>query len=258
MTAIRVATYNVLNSSENLENRLLGCAEELSSVDADVVALQELPTTISGGEPLESLMTRATRYENILHFAYPESPEPGELPEGQAILSKTPIVKSRVNWGANQDTDNNWAVTVWINSAIGPVVMTNVHLNWKSAKSRKFALLEILNHSSLEAIEGVQILCGDFNDKEATFDFLEESDTSEITAGRWHDSVRLAYEARSKAPPATLDFETNPLLQGRSVDEVPARFDRIYVRNAGNRPDVRPTFAGLIGKDPVLKPLAQW
>jgi maltose 6'-phosphate phosphatase len=132
---LRVATFNIWNSKRNWSRRLAGAVEELSHLDADVVALQEAPVQAAPGLPLDRFLRDQTAYPHVLHLPYPGPADKREWPEGLAFLSKLPIDGVRVNWEDGQPTENSWAGRIVIRWGGGSLGITNVHLDWRHAAS---------------------------------------------------------------------------------------------------------------------------
>src|SRR5262245_52932423 len=113
---LRIANYNIWNSNRNWSNRLAAIVEELASLDADVVALQEVPVEAAPGMPIDGYFRERMTYPHVLHLPYPGPADKRESPEGLGFLSKLPIEDVHVNWANGRPTDNSWAgrfVVTW-------------------------------------------------------------------------------------------------------------------------------------------------
>src|SRR5690625_4223115 len=129
---MRIATYNIWNHPTAFEDRLNAMCEELIRVNADLVALQEVPMMIS--EPKDQLfvehLARRTGYEHY-HF----NPYPGD-DEGLAILSRVSLEEAKYT-GNLKEKISNCATRVIAEMNGVKIGVTNVHLNWKSALTRE-------------------------------------------------------------------------------------------------------------------------
>lgn len=255
---LRIATYNLWNSPENWPQRLAAAAEELSSLDADVVALQEAPVDAADGLPLAEYLRQQTRYPHVLHLPYPGPADKREWREGLAFLSQLPLRDTFTNWYGDQNTENCWAVRVvfqWQGVAFG---LTNVHLDWRHAASRERHIVkivrEVIDPDNVDV--DLDILCGDFNDDgdAPILQYLEgqtELHGHRLRKTRWHDLVAEWHAARGEQPPVTLDFKQNPRWKPKQIAAPSKRFDRIYARAYGDRVSPRVVRAGLFGKAPT-------
>lgn len=100
---LKIATYNLWNSSEFTSARVEGILTELESLNADIIALQEVPTKM----PLSKKPTFNYIADNIgfsyeVFLSYPSGAD-----EGLAFLSKHPIESVESSWEAIQDIEAN-------------------------------------------------------------------------------------------------------------------------------------------------------
>jgi mRNA deadenylase 3'-5' endonuclease subunit Ccr4 len=68
---LRLATYNIWNSSANWSQRLATLVEELGALDADLVAMQEVPFEASPGLPSERFFREQTAHSHVLYLPLP-------------------------------------------------------------------------------------------------------------------------------------------------------------------------------------------
>lgn len=250
---LRVATYNIWNAKRNWSRRLAGVVEEITHLDADVMALQEAPVEAAPGVPLDQHFREQTAYAHILHLPYPGPADKREWPEGLAFLSKLSIEDVSVNWDDGQSTDNSWAgriVVRWGGNSIG---IANVHLDWRHAASRERHIVRIVRDLIDARRCDLDLLCGDFNDDgdAATLQFLAGRVPIEGYRTRWHDLALEWHAERGEAPPVTLDFENNPRWKPMQIADPSKRFDRVYLRTVDPARAPRVVRVGLFGKDPT-------
>jgi hypothetical protein len=115
-TTVRIATYNLWWASENQRVRLDAAADLLDSLDADVIALQEV--AVRGPFAWES-----TRYP---HTAF--RPEEDGEDEGLGIISKHPL--------RNVVIGDDPAIRCSIDVNGVALNLTNLHLDWQRGESR--------------------------------------------------------------------------------------------------------------------------
>ena len=255
---MRVATYNVWNSTANWEQRLAAIVEELGVLGADIVALQEAPTEAFPGRALAAYLEVETGYRHVLHLPYDVEPDDTERPEGLALLSRWPVRGVWTNWSGGATTYNNAAARFHVEVADRRMGITNIHLDWQDQSRRVEAMADIVDRLIAPHPADVEILCGDFNDHEggpvAVFleGHAEGGEGQPEAAGararwRWLDAV--ASSVGPAAAPITLDFLENPRWAGGEVSERPGRFDRIYLRDTVPARTVMAS--GLFGRRPA-------
>jgi len=250
---LRVATYNIWNAKRNWPRRLAAAVEELTRLDADVVALQEAPVEAAPGVPLHQLLREQTVYPHILHLPYPGPADKREWPEGLAFLSKLPIEDISVNWEDGQPTENSWAGRIVVRWDGGSLGITNVHLDWRHAASRERHIVRIVRDLIDARPCDLDLLCGDFNDDgdAPMLQFLAGRTSLDGFRTCWHDLALEWHAERGEAPPVTLDFERNPRWKLMQIADPSKRFDRIYLRAADPARAPRTLRVGLFGKDPT-------
>ena len=74
---MRIASYNLWNSSQDWQRRLAAIADELVALDADVVAMQEAVTWASDALLLVDFFLERTHYAHGLHREDPDTPVEG-------------------------------------------------------------------------------------------------------------------------------------------------------------------------------------
>jgi endonuclease/exonuclease/phosphatase family metal-dependent hydrolase len=256
---LRIATYNLWNAKRDWPSRLAGAAEELTRLEAGIVALQEAPVEASPGLPIADYLRQHTPYAHVLHLPYLGPADRREWPEGLAFLSTSPFQDVRTNWDEGTPTENSWGARVvmaWHGTTIS---ITNVHLDFRHAASRERHIVRIV-HDLIEAPAGncdLDILCGDFNDDgdAPTLRYLAGETALDGHRTRWRDLVAEWHDARGETPPVTLDFETNPRWRVMTITDPSKRFDRIYLRSRHHGATIAGTprviRSGLFGKVPT-------
>ena len=161
---MRIATYNLWNSTVSWAQRLAAIAEELTVLDADVVAMQEAPTQATDKQSLIDFFRENTPYAYGVHLNYPEEPAEGDRPEGLAFLSKLPNEAVWSSWEDDRATANNWAAKAVVDCCGASLGVTNVHLDWEHRASREQHIAEIVRDVTEKCPCDHDILCGDFND----------------------------------------------------------------------------------------------
>jgi endonuclease/exonuclease/phosphatase family metal-dependent hydrolase len=250
---LRLATYNIWNSKRNWSNRLAAITEELAALDADVVALQEVPVEAAPGVSIDRYFRERTAYPHALHLPYPGPADKREWPEGLAFLSKLPIEDVHVNWADGRPTDNSWAGRVVVSWQGLTLAVANVHLDWRHAESRERHIVRIVRDLIDARPSDIDVLCGDFNDDgdAATLQFLAGRAPLDGYRTRWRDLAAEWHVERGEPPPVTLDFEHNPRWRSMTISDPSKRFDRICLRTANPSHEPRVLQVGRFGKAPA-------
>ena len=247
---MRIATYNLWNSTVSWAQRLAAIAEELTVLDADVVAMQEAPTQATDKQSLIDFFRENTPYPNGLHLKYPEEPDEGDSPEGLAILSKRPVEPVWSSWEDDRATANNWAAKAVVDCCGASLSVTNVHLDWEHRASHEQHIAEIVRDVTEKCPCDHDILCGDFNDDvdSRVARFLAGEVSIAGSSTQWRDLAHAWHAVLGEVAPITVNFAGNPW-RAETGDEVPARFDRIYLRSGKSSRNLRVVRAGLFGKE---------
>lgn len=220
---MKVATFNVWNNNETWALRKEMIIKEIRRVNADIIALQEVPNL----EELEYILKQVGLYQ------YSFKRYPGDE-EGLAVLSKYPIEEVM----SENDVLNNCSMRILVKINGSTIGLTNVHLNWKSALVREKEIVEVAKWISESKNTDYEFLCGDFNSKpnlSSIYNFLvgelsiESYDTSWIDLGQSDGSP-------------TLDFEYNSWLLNRenlNNIRVPVRYDWILLKSCYPKKELR-------------------
>jgi len=161
----RVVTYNIRHGA-GLDERidLERIARVLRSLDADVIALQEVDSVVrrSGRED------QAKRLGELLgmNHAFGAFMDYQGGRYGMAILSRCAI--RRVNPVRLPDgNEPRIALAVELDAPGGPVTMVNVHFDWVADDGYRFAQAQRVARF-LDSLSTPYILAGDFNDRPHT------------------------------------------------------------------------------------------
>jgi endonuclease/exonuclease/phosphatase family metal-dependent hydrolase len=218
-----IATWNLWNTTERQQERLEAAAETLQDLAADVVALQEVATSIAGGSAADFL-AEACGYRHVLVHPYPD-----DSGEGLAILSRNPIHRIEAPELAA------FALRVGVDAGSARLALTNVHLDYASVAVRERQIRDVIRSiGEGSALHQYEVLAGDFNASpgSSVYQFLQGQQTLEgAETVRWYDLSELDAARSGTAAPPTLDFLTNPRWHDVPTIEVPVRCDWILIRD---------------------------
>jgi len=220
MSKLRIATYNTWNSEQGGLGRPRQLLHEILRIDADVIGLQEVTSSF-----FEQLGSQAGIPAHRIFHTYA-----GE-DEGLAFLSRYPIIESCF---LHERPESCAALHALLDTPIGKISVTNVHLPWDSCKERERQAVTI--QAFIARQEAVQyFLLGDFNaDAGDSVDrFLRGQQTlcDAEASPCWCDLGRAMAARAGKAPDWTLDTLSNPRWKGQKTIYAPCVMDRIYLRD---------------------------
>ncbi len=251
---MKLVTYNLWNTHIRWPERLNAACEELSRVDADIVALQEVSACVEAADGRNTARYIGDRcgYEHIVMRLYPDDPD-----EGLCILSKRPFSAIEAGWDTSFGALRNCGLRVCLTTDQTNVAITNVHLDFDGIAQREaqiFAVLEWIESRS--GAECYEILCGDFNapPDSSIYRFLMGQQTLLGKGVRpWHDLARYHAEKTGRMPSPTLDFWNNPRWRDAPTLEVPVRIDWILLQDVFNSglPYPRVMDADVFGTEPT-------
>ena len=213
---MKIATYNVWNSECGMPLREQHIIDEILTVNADVVCLQEIHSK-----------AMAERIASKSGYGYCFFDNYKNETEGLCVLSRIPFVDCD-SWIGKA---NAICCSFYWKDKICSVV--NVHLPWDSVMNREIQITRII-----QAVDGKQsdfaYLAGDFNcsDTSDVYRFLTGDCllNGQEPSSRWFD-LALAYaELTSSVVGCTLDIRGNPRFVDNTI-ELNARYDRILLRN---------------------------
>ncbi len=226
---MKIATFNLWNNKDTWSIRKSLIIEEIINLDADIIALQEVPDH----RELVSILKEA-RITNYSFIEYLDDTE------GLAIISKYPLESVRVE----NELFNQCAmrVTVTIDGLI--LGITNVHLTWSSAAEREKEILEVVNLIAKDTHTDYELLCGDFNSRpnvSSIYNYL----TGEISINSCDTSW---VDLGQSLPTPTLDFQNNNWLYNRdNLNNIrnPVRYDWILVKSCYPKEEPKVSSRGL-------------
>lgn len=219
---MKIATYNVWNDSKSINRRFKQLIEEINTVDADIIGLQEVTTYF-----YEEVLRKETSYQYHFYSKYPEEEE------GLAVLSKYPIRNSFSFYNENE-LENSRAIKIVFEVDGLKFSFTNVHLPWDSVRLQEKQMIAIDRYlHSQQADVDFFILLGDFNGGlDSSVDrYLSGNQTLYgVEANPYWNEISSAYAARSGQPvKPTLDIVNNPRWRGKKTIYTPEVVDRIYI-----------------------------
>ncbi|WP_286166414.1 endonuclease/exonuclease/phosphatase family protein [Bacillus sp. E(2018)] len=236
---MKVATFNVWNNNDTWALRKEIIIHEIMRIDADIIALQEVPNL----EELESILNQS----GIEHYSFKRYP--GDE-EGLAVLSKYPIEEVM----SENDVLSNCSMRVIVRTNGFTMGLTNVHLYWKSALVREKEIMEVVKWITESENTDYEFLCGDFNSTpnlSSIYNFLVGELSIESYDTSWIDL------AQSEKSP-TLDFTCNSWLLNRenlNHIRVPVRYDWILLRSCYPKKEPKLLHIELFGN--VVSPAQQ-
>jgi endonuclease/exonuclease/phosphatase family metal-dependent hydrolase len=240
---IRVATWNIWWRFGPWEERLPLIIDELTRVDADVIALQEVWST-DGTSSADQIAT-ALDYESV--FAGTLEMEPNVL-FGNAICSRWPI--TQYEWrpltAANKPSEERLVLRADIDGPNGPFQVFSTHLNWRfdhsaARQAQVRELAEFVADSRPRTYP--PIVCGDFNAE-------PHSDEIEMLTGQRKLAVDgvLLVDAWHVAHPTDHGFTwSNENTFAADANEWNRRIDYVFVGWPKDEGQGKPLSAELIG-----------
>lgn len=249
-----LATYNLWNDAKTLASRVPAICEEIESINAGIIALQEVSTT-TPGYPSKSLATYIAEQCGYGYVSFCPYPDMEDADEGLAILSKYPFEFETAIW------DDNPKVFCAVRSVIEVesirIAITNVHLDWKCVINREVQMCAVLDWINQQSrINTVEFLCGDFNDvpDSSIHRLLQGRQSLNGHAAKWLDLAEYEQWRSGLNAGPTLDFVRNPRWDGLHTLQIPARFDWIMLRQEHQRNDPEPIVNNvrLFGTSPTL------
>lgn len=224
---MKIATYNVWNENEGVGSRFEQLIYEITNVDADIIALQEVTT---------QFYQDALKVLNI--YQYSEFRNYSGEDEGLAILSKYPF-ENCTFLHTDAEYCNSYALNVVFKEGKAKYSLTNVHLPWDSIKAKEeqaVAIDRFMHEQNGEA--DYFILIGDFNcsPDSSVHRFLVGDQTLYGNESKpyWLE-VSSTFAVLNGTPLLpTLDCINNPRWKGKNSIYVPENYDRIYLMDNWN------------------------
>lgn len=224
---MKIATYNVWNENDGVGSRFEQLIQEITNVDADIIALQEVTIQFYGDAR-----------ERLKQYEYSEFRNYTEEDEGLAILSKYAL-ESCTFLHTDAEYSHSNALNVLFKAGKARFSLTNVHLPWDSIKAKEEQIIAIdrFMHEQ-EGLADYYIMLGDFNcsPDASVHRFLVGEQTlygNEAKPDWLEVSGSFATLHGTELAP-TMDFVNNPRWKGKNSIYVPENFDRIYIMDNWN------------------------
>lgn len=220
---MKIATYNVWYP--NIEIRAKQLINEINSLNADIICLQEVPLGFYEKLISETEYSYYT-YENV------------HKDEGLVVLSKHPL-SNHFSFIKNDDYANSIAHNVLIEINDIRFSITNVHLPWDSIleKEKQIVAIDRFIHSQNDDAHFF-ILLGDFNTtlNSSVHHYLLGDRTllGYESKPYWNDLAGVHAKLNNYENIPTLDFVNNPRWQGKNTNYIPDTCDRIYIMESFN------------------------
>lgn len=224
---MKLATYNIWNENNSVGIRFEQLIQEITLVDADIIALQEVTTSF-----YQDAQNRLATYP------YSEFRNYFEEDEGLAIFSKYPFDNCTFLHEL-EAYNHSYALNICFRTGNASFSLTNVHLPWDSIKSKEEQILAIDKFIQEQTSSAdYLILLGDFNCdiSSSVHRYLVGDQTlyGNDAAPYWLEvSSTFATLHGTKALP-TMDFINNPRWKGKNTIYAPRNFDRIYILDNWN------------------------
>lgn len=246
MSSVRAVTLNIWNRLGPWEERLAVIRDGLRELSPDLVGLQEV-IDIHGSSQAE-VIAEGLGY----HTAYGLANPYGEgISLGNAVLSRWPILASRVAKLPNGGTDENRSILLAeIDSPFGKIPFFVTHLNWKQHEGvvREAQVVAVADFVMAEApIEGLPpILTGDFNASPdaAEVRFLKGLQSLQGKSVYFAD----CFEQAGSGPGVTFDGTRNRFAE--QYHEFPRRIDYVFVRGPDKRVRGKPLTSRVVFDEP--------
>lgn len=219
---MKIATYNVWNENKGKGSRFQQLIQEINTVDADIIGLQEVTPYF-----YNEVLIKETTYKYHIYGKYPNEDE------GLAILSKYPITNYFTLYD-REEFDHSIALNVLFEVNELKFSFTNVHLPSESIKDQENQIIAIDRYlQSQQEKADFFILLGDFNggiDSSVNRYLIGGQTLHGYESNPYWNELSSAYAAFSGQPiKATLDIINNPRWAGKKTLYTPSTMDRIYI-----------------------------
>ncbi len=219
---MKIATYNVWNEDKGIGNRFEQIIQEINSVDADIIGLQEVTPFF-----YKNYLIKISGYRYCIYGKYRDEEE------GLAVLSKYPI-DEHFFLHESEKYFNSRALAVCFESDGIRFSFTNVHLPWDSIKEQETQVIAIDRYLHEQSTRvDFSILLGDFNnDVHSSVDrFLlgEQTLNGYESNPYWNELANVFAKLNNMPLRATLDVINNPRWKGKNTIYKPSVMDRIYI-----------------------------
>lgn len=219
---MKIATYNVWNDNNTNDIRFDQLINEINSIDADIIGLQEVTEDFYSNH----LLTK-TDYDFCEFRKYKDEEE------GLAILSRYPI-KSCFFLNTSEEFVYSAALNVIFEVGESRFSLTNVHLPWDSIKTQEEQIVAIDRYIHMQKGQADYfIMLGDFNGgfNSSIHRYLNGEQTiNGNESNPYWDELSSAFAILNDLPlRPTLDFVNNPRWGGKNTFYIPSVVDRIYI-----------------------------
>lgn len=219
---MKIATYNVWNEDKGFVNRFDQITHEISSVDADIIGLQEVTPFF-----YNNYLNKIAGYQHCVYEKYLDEEE------GLAILSKYPI-DSHFFLQESEAYSYSNALVTYFKSDGNHFSFANVHLPWDSVKKQEAQIIAIDRYlHEQNAKVDFSILLGDFNnDIQSSVDrfLVGEQTLNGIESNPIWNELSSTFATLNNMPlMPTLDVINNPRWKGEKPIYKPSVMDRIYI-----------------------------
>ncbi len=240
-TRVRVLTWNIWWRFGPWQLRQPAIAATLKTIDADIIALQEVWSDET------SNLAAELAAELGYHHAFAPAMEMKGLGFGNAVLSRWPIEgwETASLYGEKETGEGRMALYANVSGPRGPLPVFNTHLNWRFEHShvRQLQVADLARFvNRMRPWTFPPVLCGDFNAEPEAEEMrmLTGKTTCPVEDLVFHDAWRVAGDGR---PGMTWDT-TNPYVS--ATFEPDRRIDYILVglpkaRGAGQVVDCQVT-----------------
>lgn len=225
---MKLATYNVWDSDAGMPERENQIIDQINSLDADVIALQEVRN-----EAFNERLLQGTEYKNFCfapHAGSVAAEKPWRQNQGLAVYSKHPIKYSKYI---------DYALVVIVEHLGSSILLVNVHLPSDSILGQEESILSIIKEISPISAD-YRFLLGDFNCSEASsvHQYLKGYRTLRNTEVNryWTDLALVAEEHLGIKLEKTLDLGNNPRWKGKSLTDISMRVDCIFIHDVYPNP----------------------
>lgn len=219
---MKIATFNIWNKDIEWENRIEAIRNEIERINPDIIALQEVRSTMSSTNEISvaQYISDALGAYQCIFKEYPDSPN-----EGLALLSKIPVTSIHTTWDTDTHESNYCAIRITVQHNNIDYGITNVHLNWRTEDVRQQQIMFVNDWISANQ-NPYEILCGDFNDIPFSITY------NHLINDNWHDVAALDAIKNETIPQSTLDYDNNGYLKDGNESLKSVRYDWILVKNA--------------------------
>lgn len=229
---MKIATFNIWNSSSGMPLREQQIINEIKTLNSDIICLQEVKI-----EAYNKLSSEISEYKYSYYHDF------NDEYEGLVVFSKYPILTKK---------HTKCAILTTYEYENNTYLVVNVHLLWDSIIHKEQYIVDIIKE--IDSIDAdYAILTGDFNcsGNSSVHHYLTGQRTllnSEANPS-WDDIAEVYAEVTNTKLENTLDLRNNPRWKGKNFVSTSERFDRLYIRDAFPKPYPQLKYFSLFGKN---------